>query len=509
MIVLTSEQIRAEERRGAESGIGFETMMTAAGENAGEALCRMFPDAERVAVVCGKGRNGGDGFVAARYLKQHGKKVYLILAFGAPTQELCVKMYGLTRSSGILAYDFVKSPESCASAMKTCDLLVDAVFGIGFSGALRGNTADLAELYNSLPAKKAALDLPSGLSADRKDVPALYYHADATVTMHAKKPCHILSPAAEACGETAVVSIGFEPAPADVFLTETERRYVVSCFRPRARDSHKGSYGTALSVCGSRNMPGAAVMAAKAAAESGAGLVCAAFPERAYQALTAHLCEPVFLACPDDAEGGFSADAVKTVDARLPSATAVLFGCGAGQGEGAGKLLDHLIRNTYNPLIIDADGINLVASHKDVLKERPGPTLLTPHPGEMSRLTGKTAAEINADRIGAARDFALKYGVHLLLKGSGTVIASPQDKIFLNPTGNPGMAVGGSGDVLSGMILSFAAQGLSLFDAAVCGAYLHGAAGDLAAQRYSMAGTTPLRMLEALPEVLLQIEKEM
>lgn len=508
MYILTTQQTRAEEQRGADNNISYEKMMTAAGRNAAQILMREFPDADRIAVVCGKGRNGGDGIVAAAQMRSAGKKVYLILAAGKPTDELSAKMYDKARVGGMMIYDYTKSPESCDAALRSCDLLVDAVLGIGIKGNLRGGIASLAALYNEIKAPKAALDIPSGINADGGALPGLWFHADCTVTMHTKKPAHVLYPAAAACGRVFIAPIGFPPAPESAYLTETNERLVSSTMPARRPDAHKGDFGFALSVCGSRNMPGAAILAARTAAESGAGLVGAAFPDGAYNALTAQLCEPVFIPCEGAEDGGFSGNAVQALSARLPSASAVLFGCGVGRGAGAAEVLRFLIKNVYQPLIIDADGINLLSENIDLLKERPAPTLLTPHPGEMSRLTGLTAAEINADRVSAARKFAEKYGVDLLLKGRGTLIAGPEGRVFLNPTGNPGMATGGSGDMLSGLILSLTAQGVPLFRAAVCGAYIHGAAGDLAAEKYSEMGVTPTRMLEALPRVLLQLEKK-
>ncbi len=508
MLILTAGQTRAEEERGVRSGISYEKMMRFAGGNAAELLMREYPDANRIVVVCGRGRNGGDGFVAAQRFRAENKKVYIILADGSPTDELSKRMYERTRVAGILAYDFTKSPDSCRATMNACDLLVDAVFGVGFRGALRPATAALAEIYNTVNAPKAALDIPSGLCADSGALPGLWFRADCTVTMHAKKPVHALAPASAACGKVLVADIGFAPEPEQIFAYETDARFVADSLPTRRADANKGDFGFALSVCGSRNMPGAAIIAARAAVESGAGLVGAAFPDAAYGAMTAQLCEPVFIPCASCEDGGFSAEAVNALSARLSSADAALFGCGVGKGEGAEEVLRYLIKNMFQPLIIDADGINLLAENIDLLKERSAPTLLTPHPGEMSRLTGLTAAEINADRVGNARKFAAKYGVNLLLKGRGTVIASPLGELFINPTGNPGMATGGSGDMLSGLILSFAAQGMPLFEAAVSGAYVHGAAGDLAARAYSMAGTTPLRMLRMLPRVLSQIEKK-
>ncbi|MBR1811655.1 MAG: NAD(P)H-hydrate dehydratase [Clostridia bacterium] len=507
MYILTAAQMRAEEARGFASGISYGTMMRTAGNAVADLLEQRFDDMQTVTVVCGKGKNGGDGFVAAKRFAQQGKKVYIVLAMGQPTDALARKMYLEALGRGLMIFDYQKVPQHCKTVMQRADLLIDAVFGIGFAGDLRGSVREIAELYNTCGAYKAAVDLPSGLSADSPALPTLYFHADYTVTMHTLKPVHFFAPAQAACGEVLIADIGFPPHPADTnALFAPDQAYIKACFPLRKAESHKGTYGYALSVCGSKTMPGAAVLAARAAGECGAGLTAAAFPDGAYFPLTAHLTEQIFIPCQAEESGGFSYAAVNDLKAAVKRASAILFGCGVGTGNGAAAVLEYLLTNTDKPLIIDADGINLLALHKDILSARNAPTLLTPHPGEMSRLTGLSVAEINADRTETAKAFAAAHNVTVLLKGHRTVIAAPDGSVFINPTGNPGMAVGGSGDMLSGMILSFAAQGLNLTAAAVCGAYLHGSAGDAAAKRYSMRGTTPLRMLEMLPQVLAALE---
>lgn len=510
MVILTSEQIRKEEERGFAAGISYEKMMRTAGAAVADAVLEADPLARAITVVCGKGKNGGDGFVAACRLAAKGKKVSLVLALGAPQDELSRKMYAETKKYGIPAYDYIKQPNACQKLLQKADWLIDAVFGIGFTGTLREDMCTLAQMYNASPARKAALDIPSGLSADDSFVPEVYFHADMTVTMHAVKPVHAFEPSRIACGKVQVADIGFA-VRADLYAAcrEPSLQWIAKHFTPRAAESHKGTYGYALSVCGSFTMPGAASLAARAAAECGAGLTAAAFPDRAYPALGPKLTEQIFVPCPSDENGFFAAETAETLASHIEKASAILFGCGAGTADGCAVLLKKLLQEAACPVILDADGINLVARHIDVLKEHKAPVLLTPHPGEMARLTGEAVPTSVGERLAFARDFAAKQDVVLLLKGHHTVVAAPDGRAVVNTTGNAGMATGGSGDLLSGIILSFAAQGMPLFDSAVCGAYIHGMAGDLAANKYSMMGTTPLRMLETLPAVLLQIEKAM
>lgn len=510
MLVFTEEQMRKEEERGFLSGISYEQMMRTAGENAADLIDGKGLSLRRVCILCGKGKNGGDGFVAACRLAERRHRVSVVLAMGEPKDELARKMYEEAKSRFLSIADYTKDEELCLDWMEKADCLVDAVFGIGFRGELSGSLRVLAEKYNAASAYRIALDIPSGIPADQNELPAQYFHTDMTITMHGLKPALAFAPTEKACGDIQVADIGFSLSEASAYLCEkTEFSRVKGFFHPRSETSHKGSFGRALSICGSYSMPGAPVLAARAAVECGAGLTEAAFPEPAYPAIASKLTEPIFLLCDADENGAFSQRSVERFRFAVEKANAVLFGCGVGTGRGCEAILRFLLRESHGPLILDADGINLLAANKDVLKERSAPTLLTPHPGEMARLTG-TAIPVTAwERIRLASDFAKEYGVNLLLKGHRTLIADPNGRVFCNPTGNAGMATGGSGDLLAGMILSFASQGMPLFQAAVAGAYLHGAAGDLAAKRWSMMGTTPTRMLDCIPSLLSKIEEEM
>lgn len=288
--------------------------------------------------------------------------------------------------------------------------------------------------------------------------------------------------------------------------TITTREYVASHLPPRAADSHKGTYGTLLTVCGSYGMAGAALLCARGALRSGVGLLRAALPHSVYPLLVEAIPEAVF--CPvAEQEGGFCAAAIPALEEALTTADAVVLGCGLGRGEGQTAVVRHSLAHSTVPVILDADGINAVTPHIVREEARSAPLILTPHPGEMARLTGLTVPQVQADRVAAASRLAQDTGAVVVLKGHRTLIAAPDGRLTENPTGNPGMATGGSGDVLAGIIGSLVAQGLSPYDAAVCGVYLHGAAGDRAAATHSQRGMLPTDLIEELGSLFLQFEK--
>ncbi len=274
------------------------------------------------------------------------------------------------------------------------------------------------------------------------------------------------------------------------------------CFPPREADSHKGTYGTLLSVCGSYGMAGAALLAAKAALRCGTGLVVAALPDAVYPIIAAALPETVFAPYPE-------AGARAAVGLRqwLNKASALLVGCGLGTGSGEAELLSALLWEAVCPIVLDADGINLVARHIDIVETISAPLILTPHPRELSRLLGCTVEDIRRDRTAATIEAVRRTGAVVVLKGHRTVIAAPSGEVWVNPTGNPGMAVGGSGDVLAGMIGGFVAQGFAPLDAARCGVYLHGLAGDRAAARLSQHAMLPSDIIDELSGAFLELER--
>lgn len=288
--------------------------------------------------------------------------------------------------------------------------------------------------------------------------------------------------------------------------TITTKEYVAAHLPPRVADSHKGTYGTLLTICGSYGMAGAALLCARGALRSGVGLLRAAVPQSVYPLLVDALPEAVFHAV-SERNGCFSAGAVPAIDEALATADAVVVGCGMGRGEGQTAVVRHILSHSAVPIILDADGINAVTPHILTEETRTAPLILTPHPGEMARLMGISTAEVQADRVAVARTLAREVNAVVVLKGHHTLIAAPNGETASNPTGNPGMATGGSGDVLAGIIGALVAGGLPPYEAAVCGTYLHGAAGDMAAAKHSQHGMLPTDLIEELGSLFLQFEK--
>ena len=513
MRVLTGSQMYKVEQAQVDEGITFTRLM----ENAGAACARAiinylaeYEDKKNVCVVCGKGKNGGDGFVIARKLSQAGYNTSVILAYGTPTAEDAIimreKMHDIK-----LVDEYLWDDNMGKKILDKADVIVDAIFGIGYRYIEDAYTQSIFTAINEAQGTVVSIDVPSGCESDSGEISPCCVKADMTIAISSLKPVHVLKPCSVMCGETVVVDIGIsESAYSAVDTPHLETlslKEARELFPKRDIMGNKGTFGHALSICGSKNMQGAAVLAATGAMRCGAGLVTAAFPEAAYSAIAPKLTEQLMLPLPSNEDGTFSSAAIPELVKRTDKASAVLVGCGLGLNFETKELVNALVCNCEKPLVIDADGINAVACNIDILKEAKAPVLLTPHPGEMARLTGKTVKEIEKDRVKAALDFANEYNVTVLLKGASTIIAAPDsEKIYVNTTGNPGMAKGGSGDLLSGMILSFIAQGLSVFDAAVLGAYIHGAVGDRAAHRLSMAGMTPSDCAGMLSELLCEFE---
>ncbi|MCL2513409.1 MAG: NAD(P)H-hydrate dehydratase [Oscillospiraceae bacterium] len=508
MYVLNKEQIRAVEDSAYKNGLSYDEMMENAGVNAAKIINKRYGK-KYFTVVCGKGKNGGDGFVVARKLAEiMWHDVTVILALGESTAPLALSKF--KAMDGVEVLDATEDLDACLENIDGSDVIIDAVFGIGFAGSVGGDLKKLFRHINESYAAKVALDIPSGLDSGANTVPETFIKAELTLSMYAFKPVHILKPVSDLCGETIVVDTGIpsDNSNPNVSFGETipliPNLYEVATLNevknkllPRKYDAHKGDFGHVLIVAGSYNMPGAAVLAANAAVECGAGLVTAAFPESAYPAIASKLTEPLLLPLPENAEGRISAEAIKKLKPALEKADTVLMGCGMGLDEDTAKTTEFVIKNANGTLIIDADGINCAALNINILKEAKAGLILTPHPGEMARLTGLSIGEINGNRLYAAKDLAEKYGITLLLKGANTVIAG-ENRIFVNPTGNPGLSRGGSGDLLAGIIAAFAANGLPPTEAAASAAFIHGLAADRVAGRHSQLACTPSRILNEI-----------
>ncbi len=509
MQVLTADEIRAVEVREDEIGTKFLRLMEKAGTGCARVLMEQYsPEEGSVAVLCGKGKNGGDGFVIARKLRENDYDVTCILAFGEPAAADAIENYERAKEAGVPMVDFGPDLAFAEQAVASAAVLVDCMFGIGFHGAASEEQAEVFDLINRSPGVVFAVDVPSGVDTDTGAVNGEAVSADMTLAITCLKPAHVLYPAKEYCGQVQILDIDLLP---ESFEGVTPRIFVLSdtdaaALMPmRPRTAHKNDFGHLLSVCGSVRMPGAAGLCANAAVRTGAGLVTAAFPRSAYPSLAAHLTEAMLLPLPETADGKLSPEGLPLLRTYLRKATAVVCGCGLGTGSGPAAVVDDLIRGSKVPVLLDADALNLVAEDPDVLKESRAPLVLTPHPGEFARLTGMTAKDIQADRIAAARDFAERYDVTLLLKGPDTVIAAAgKPAVCINTTGNQALAKGGSGDTLSGIVGSFLAQGMDPFDAACLGAFLHGKCAESAVGygEFSVASVTATDLIAQLPYVM-------
>lgn len=514
MLIYTCEQMRVIEENADVNGYSYIKMMENAGNNCAEKIHSLIlssPNTQKsVAVICGKGKNGGDGFVIASNLCNKGYSVRLILACGMPEAYEAKMMYSALEEQPVLVSDLNQNYETCVAYCMSVSAVVDCVYGIGFHGELNETLKQFFNDIGKSRAKKISIDIPSGLEGNSGIINGEHFKANYTLAITCLKPVHILKPAAYSCGVVSLIDIGiekeyYEAVSSDVIVS-ADFTEIAQLFTPRKFDSNKGDYGKLLSVCGSYSMQGAAVMAAKAAVCSGVGLVQCVFPDVAYTPIASKLTEPIMIPLKSDINGFLSAENIPIISELSKKATAILLGCGLGFNENTVDIVCDILKRSTCPIILDADGINAVCSNINILKETSAPIIITPHPGEMARLTGKSIEAIQADRIKAAKDFALEYGCVVVLKGANTVVASPSGSIYLNRTGNPGMATAGSGDVLAGIISSFVCQSMSLQSAATAGVYIHGLCGDTVMRKYSMHAVTPTRMIDELAEVLSNFE---
>ncbi len=488
MRVLNAAQMREADRRTIEEiGIPSLVLMENAGRQVVAAIEAVHNDLSdrRVAVLCGRGSNGGDGFVVARTLLQRDVEVsvFLIGRVDDVRGDARTNLEILGRL-GLVVVEIANSQdwELHSSQVRDCTLIVDAIFGTGLNAPLSGLLETVVADVNASAIPVVAIDLPSGLSADSHEPIGDAIEAGMTVTLAAPKLSLVLPPAETRAGDIVIADIGIPNAviesldgPRIELLTRAGARQLLA---PRAADSHKGDYGHVLIVAGSRGKAGAAHLAAVGALRSGAGLVTVATPL---------CCQPQVASMGPEymTEGiGEVSDGLdpQAVDRVLELGRDVIaIGPGLGQAPGTREFVRSLLERATTPLIVDADGLNAFAGDPERLRGREGrEVIITPHPGEMARLVGMSTAEVQASRLEIARNFAVAQHVSVILKGHRTLIATPDGKVFINPTGNAGMATGGTGDVLTGAVAAWLAQLLDTEAACKLAVYLHGLAGDLA-----------------------------
>lgn len=494
MRILTTEQIRRVESLCFERYYNEAELMLKAGNACADAIIARYGDDlvnADISVLCGGGKNAGDGFVIARRLFCFGANVQIVLCAGEPTIAEPIKYYNEAVDSRVPVVNY-------SDEHTVCNFIVDCMFGIGFHGEPRAPFDRIFKTVAESDAEIIAIDTPSGTNSATGETCTNCVRADFTIAISTLKMAHVLPPANAHCGDVETVYIGIpEDCYEEEYIETITEDDVKSYFTKRDKNANKGSFGHQLNICGSYTMFGAAVIASNAAIRSGAGLVKLMIPESAYPLAAAHLTQPVFKPCKANQQGTFSADVVKDFDAEKEWADSIVLGCGIGNNDDTRILCNHILKNAECPVIIDADGINCLSQCINMIKDIKVPAVLTPHPGEMARLTSKTVAEIQQDRLNIAKNFARENKIVLVLKGANTIVTDGKS-VFVNTTGNPALAMGGTGDMLSGMIGAFVAQGIEPFNAAKAAVYLHGLCGDIAAEKISMRGATVSDMTELL-----------
>lgn len=501
MRILTADEIRKVEKLAFERYFSEPELMKNAGLKCAEKIIKNYGElikGEKVSVLCGNGKNAGDGFVISKALCEFGAVPQIVICDKEPQIDEPIMYYNETLEYGVESVHFNEAELSDT-------LIVDCIFGIGFHGEPREPFSAVFDAVNNSKATVVSVDTPSGTNASDGSVYKAI-KADLTIAISTLKYCHILPPANNYCGKTVVVNIGI---PEDCYEGEyaqtITKQFVKSCFPKRNINMNKGQAGHLLNICGSYAMPGAAVICAKSALKCGTGLLKCAFPKSVYPVITSHLTQPIFSPVSENESKTISIGSLTKLLEELEWADCVALGCGIGDNDDTQVIVNQIIKESEVPVVLDADGINCVVKNINVLKEAKAPLVLTPHPGEMSRLTGLSIADIQANRIETAKNFAAENSVVLVLKGANTVVTDGES-VFVNTTGNAGMAMGGTGDMLTGMIASFISQGINSFDAAKCAVYIHGLCGDITAKEISTRGMTVDDMIELLGALMGEFE---
>jgi len=500
MHILTSAQMKSVDRRATERfGIPSLVLMENAALAVVDAIRDHYPDCDRAAIFCGVGANGGDGFAIARHLEQRGV-VPMIFIVGDRQKVAgdAFTNFTICERLALPLYD-ITDDDSLNEALVHAggaDLVVDAIFGTGLDRAPAGLFAEAITSIGELGLPIVAVDVPSGANATTGEVFDPCIQAELTVTFAAPKLCHIFDPAAQFCGEIVVADISIPHAAIEdesVMLALTTPADVRPFIAPRMAATHKGTYGHVAIVAGSPGRSGAAVLAARGAIRTGAGLVSVVTDNETARLVNAGSIESMTYSGSD-------------VLGFLNGKDSVLIGPGLADDEGNYAHIRELVASIELPLVVDASALNAFASHVEQLNPHRHPRILTPHPGELARLLGTTASEINVHRIDSAREAARITGCVVVLKGFQSLVADPDGQVNVNPTGNPGMATGGMGDVLGGMIAAFLSRGVDPFAAAVAGVYLHGFAGDLLKDEMGDTGLAALDLAERIPAAIKRLQ---
>lgn len=510
MKVVTAQEMREIDQQTIEQiGIPGAVLMEHAGTAVVRAIRQRFPECQRIAVIVGKGNNGGDGLVVARQLAHTSQPIQIFLV--SPPESfagdaLANLEIAQNLNLPITSIRSVDELEAAKSQIALAHLIVDSIFGTGLRGGVRGFIGKVIEYINETGRPVVAIDLPSGLSADTGIAEGACIQATHTVTIGLPKRGNLIHPGGTLTGKLEVVDIGFPQSVIDaqnIQINWTQPSDAARILPPRPTHSHKGTYGRVYVAAASTGMTGAAALTSVGALRVGAGLVTLGAPRSLNPILEVKLTEAMTVPLPETAEGSLALEAKSHIIEAVERTKSVLaVGPGLSQHPETVALVHSLIRESNAPIVIDADGVNALSKSKEILSSLSPQTVLTPHPGEMARLIGGNVEALERDRIGIAQRFAETHNVTLVLKGAPTVAARGNGEVWINSTGNAGMATGGMGDVLTGLIAGLIAQKVPPFDAAVLGVYLHGLAGDIVAESIGMHGLMAGDVLNRVPKAI-------
>jgi ADP-dependent NAD(P)H-hydrate dehydratase / NAD(P)H-hydrate epimerase len=514
--ILNGTQMRnIDQRTTREYGIPGIVLMENAGLQIVDFLESQYDDIDdrRILILCGKGNNGGDGLVAARHLHNRGHDLKVLLfarrsdVKGEPGTNLSILQ---KMAVEVREVPDVRAWHEFLPELADYDLVLDALLGTGTQGAVKGYLEEVIRDVNNSSADRVAVDLPSGLNADSNEIPGICLNADATVTFACPKIPHVFLPAEEKVGEVFVADIGIPEeavAAEGVRLNLVDSDELARYLPPRKVESHKGDYGHLMVVAGSKGKPGAARMVAEGAFRAGVGLVTVATPESVQPILAPQVMEMMTEPLPETREGTVSSKAAARVMKLLDGKGVLTLGPGLSTAAETQSFIREVVAGTRLPLILDADGLNAFADAPELLSGKDRPLILTPHPGEMGRLLGISSAEIQRNRIAVCQKFSTEHFCFLVLKGYRTLISDPEGNVWVNPTGNPGMATAGSGDVLTGIVSGLVSQGIPILHAILLAVYLHGLSADLCA---TQRGELPLMardIVAYLPDAMSHLLK--
>jgi ADP-dependent NAD(P)H-hydrate dehydratase / NAD(P)H-hydrate epimerase len=515
MKIVTAEEMRAIDRATSERfGVLSLTLMESAGAAVAEHVLTHFAAARRIVVFCGKGNNGGDGFVAARRLHERGKTVQVILlADPADLRGDAAVMFGKVPEAVVVVRSSEDLKNESVRLALAADLYLDAILGTGFKPPVSGLYADAIAVMNASQVPVVAVDIPSGADADamgpqQHAQKAIIARADAIVTFTAARPAHVFS--SLTAGPTYVAQIGSpnQAIVSSLQLNVITARDFAAMIAPRAAESNKGNYGHVLVVGGSVGKGGSVAMAGIAALRAGAGLATVATAKSGLSTVAGFYPELMTEPLAETREGTISAHAGTRLDALMKGKSVVAIGPGISRVPETAELVRTLVSNCKVPIVLDADGLNAFEGCTDELSGQGRVLVITPHPGEMARLAGCSIAEVQKDRLGMARRFARKHDLIVVLKGHRTLVVQPDGEAWVNTTGNPGMSTGGTGDILTGMVAGMIAQNTKDVRLAVCAAvHLHGLAGDVMRETVGEHSLVATDLLKGLPEAFRRAQR--